>query len=144
MALEQRAFTDAQRMELRSHVELAGEAIAAYWPMRTFIHHNPLHGLEHLPFDQAVKRGEQLLGGKGYLAGALYRRYFAQGRISQEDIAQVLAPLASDRRVMFAGRELSHLDLLRHSMVQGLDDSARHLPVLMRGQRNHWIGSPPG
>lgn len=100
MALEQRAFTDAQRMELRSHVELAGEAIAAYWPMRTFIHHNPLHGLEHLPFDQAVKRGEQLLGGKGYLACSLYRRYFAQGRISQEDIAQVLAPLASDRRVL--------------------------------------------
>ena len=58
MAFEQRAFTDAERMELRSHVELAGEAIAPYWPMRTFIHHNPLHGLEDLPFDQAVKRGE--------------------------------------------------------------------------------------
>ena len=41
MALEQRAFTDAERMELRSHVELAGEAISSYWPMRTFIHHNP-------------------------------------------------------------------------------------------------------
>ena len=65
MAFEQRAFTDAERMELRSHVELAGEAIAPYWPMRTFIHHNPLHGLEDLPFDQAVKRGVQLLGGKG-------------------------------------------------------------------------------
>ncbi|GAB1721889.1 MAG: DUF2309 family protein [Nitrospira sp. CR1.1] len=128
MALEQRAFTDAQRMELRSHVELAGEAIAAYWPMRTFIHHNPLHGLEHLPFDQAVKRGEQLLGGKGYLVGALYRRFFTQGRIGREDVAQVLAPLASDRRVIFAGRELSHLELLQHSMVHGLDDLAVEQP----------------
>lgn len=50
MAIETRAFTEAQRMELRSHVELAGEAIAQYWPMRTFIHHNPLHGMEDMPF----------------------------------------------------------------------------------------------
>jgi len=128
MALERRAFTDAQRMELRSHVELAGEAIAAYWPMRTFIHHNPLHGLEHLPFEQAVKRGEQLLGGRGYLPGAQYRRYFAQGRLAQEDLTQVLAPLAGDRQVLFAGRELSHLELLRYSMVHGLDEPAVEQP----------------
>jgi len=124
MALERRTFTDAERMELRSHVELAGEAIASYWPMRTFIHHNPLHGLEELPFDQAVKRGEQLLGGKGYLSSALYRRYLAEGRIRPEDVTQVLAPLAGDRQVTFAGRSLSHLELLRLSMMHGLGDPA--------------------
>ncbi|MBS0170660.1 MAG: DUF2309 domain-containing protein [Nitrospira sp.] len=122
MALERRTFTDAERMALRSHVELAGEAIASYWPMRTFIHHNPLHGLEDLPFDQAVKRGEQLLGGKGYLPSGLYRRYLAQGRIRPDDLTQVLAPLAGDRQVMFAGRPLSHLELLRLSMMHGLGD----------------------
>lgn len=123
MAVESRTFTDAERMELRSHVELAGEAISSYWPMRTFIHHNPLHGLEDLPFDQAVKRGEQLLGGKGYLPGALYRRYFEQGRICQEDLTEVLAPLASERRVLFAGREVSHPEVLRLSMVHGLGEA---------------------
>ena len=25
--------------------------------MRTFVHHNPLHGLEDLPFDEAVRQG---------------------------------------------------------------------------------------
>ena len=125
MAVETRTFTDAERMELRSHVELAGEAISSYWPMRTFIHHNPLHGLEDLPFAQAVKRGELLLGGKGYLPSALYRRYFEQGRIRQEDLTRVLAPLASERRVLFAGREVSHLDVLRLSMVHGLSDAAQ-------------------
>lgn len=129
MALERRIFTDAERMELRSHVELAGEAIASYWPMRTFIHHNPLHGLEELPFDQAVKRGEQLLGGRGYLPSALYRRYLAEGRIRPEDVTQVLAPLAGDRRVAFAGRPLSHLEVLRLSMMHGLTDPALESPV---------------
>lgn len=125
MAVESRTFTDAERMELRSHVELAGEAISSYWPMRTFIHHNPLHGLEDLPFAQAVKRGEQLLGGKGYLPSDLYRRYFEQGRIRPDDLTRVLAPLASERQVLFAGREVSHLDVLRLSMVHGLGDAVR-------------------
>lgn len=124
MTSEQRAFTDAERMELRSHVQLAGESIAPYWPMRTFIHHNPLHGLEGLPFDQAVKRGEQLIGGKGYLPSGLYRRYFEQGRIRRSDLAAVLAPLATEKHVTFAGRDLSHLDVLELSMLHGLGDPA--------------------
>ena len=123
MAFDTGSFTDAQRMELRSHVELAGEAIAQYWPMRTFIHHNPLHGMEELPFPQAIKRGEHLLGGKGYLSNAIYRRFFDEGRISLDDVSRVLAPLASDRCVTFAGRELPHLELLRLSMVHGLVES---------------------
>ncbi len=128
MAFETRAFTDAQRMELRSHVELAGEAIAQYWPMRTFIHHNPLHGMEDLPFPQAIKRGEHLLGGKGYLPNAIYRRFFEDGRIGLDDVSRVLASLASDRCVRFAGRELSHLELLRLSMVHGLVESPATSP----------------
>ncbi len=39
-------------MELRTLIRLASEIIAYYWPMRTFVHHNPLHGLEDLPFEQ--------------------------------------------------------------------------------------------
>ena len=55
-------------MEVRSYVQMAGEVIPQYWPMRTFIHHNPLHGLEGLHFDEAVKRGAHLFGGRGYLS----------------------------------------------------------------------------
>ena len=54
---------------------------------------------------------------------ALYRRFFEQGRICPEDLTQVLAPLASERRVLFAGREVSHQDVLRLSMVHGLGEA---------------------
>ena len=54
-------------MELRGIVHLAGEVVAQYWPMRTFVHHNPLHSLEYLPFEETVRRGKQFMGGNGYL-----------------------------------------------------------------------------
>ena len=51
-------YTDTQRMELRSYVNLAGEVVARLWPMRTFISRNPLQGLEQFSFGEAVRRGE--------------------------------------------------------------------------------------
>ena len=56
-------YSETQRMEMRSLVNLAGEVIAYYWPMRTFIHHNILHGLEYLEFEEAVQQGQRFLGG---------------------------------------------------------------------------------
>ncbi len=113
-------FTDAQRMELRSYVQLASEVISQYWPMRTFIHHNPLHGLESLPFEQAVKRAAQLFGGRGYLSNETYRAYLKNGRIRVEDLRAALRPLVSDKLAAFAGRSVSHLDVLAVSMTHGV------------------------
>ncbi len=53
-------------MELKTLIHLASEIISYYWPMRTFVHHNPLHGLEDLPFEEGVRRGRRWLGGHGY------------------------------------------------------------------------------
>ena len=122
MVMHPTTFTDVERMELRSYVQLAGEAIAPYWPMRTFIHHNPLHGFEEMPFEQAVRRGEHLLGGRGYLPNEVYRRYFQDGRIRTEHLVKTLAPLAGDQHVVFGGRSTSHLDVLMASMIHGLTE----------------------
>ena len=75
-------YSDTQRMELRGIIRLSSEIIAQYWPMRTFVHHNPLHSLEYLRFDETVKRGQQVLGGNGYLSGDVYRGYVRSGRFA--------------------------------------------------------------
>ena len=54
-------YSETQRMQLRGLIRLSSEIIAYYWPMRTFVHHNPLHGLEDLHFDEATRRAQQLL-----------------------------------------------------------------------------------
>ncbi|MFO0775126.1 MAG: DUF2309 domain-containing protein [Nitrospiraceae bacterium] len=129
--------TQAELMELRSYVQLAAESISQFWPMRTFIHHNPLHGLEMLPFEQAVKRGEALFGGRGYLANAHARALFVRGAIAADDLDEVLGAIAADKRVMVGARALSHREVLRLSMIHGITDEGEPNPRTAPKQAEH-------
>jgi uncharacterized protein len=79
--------TLGRRLRIRAMVHVAGEPIPNFWPMRTFIHHNPLYGLEHMPFQKAVQKGARLFHGQGYLPRATYQRYVAQGKIDMSVLA---------------------------------------------------------
>jgi uncharacterized protein YbcC (UPF0753/DUF2309 family) len=114
------AYTDTQRMELRGLIRLASEVIAQYWPMRTFVHHNPLHSLEYLPFEEAVELGRRLLGGNGYLAGETYRTYVREGRITLRHLDTALAPLVREAHVALGPRRLSHGEVLHACLTEGL------------------------
>ncbi len=116
-------YTDIQRMELRSYVNLAGEVVARLWPMRTFISRNPLQGLEQFSFEEAVRRGEQLFGGRGYLSCDAYREAFQSGRIQPWQLNDALRPLASEKDIIFGDRRFSHLAILRTVMVHGVQPS---------------------
>src|SRR4249920_1834847 len=111
--VENRPDLESRRMELRGIVHLAGEVIAQYWPMRTFVHHNPLHSLEYLPFTETVRRGQQFLGGKGYLPGDQYRQYLKSGRILVRHIDEALSSLARDEEVDLGPCRISHREVLR-------------------------------
>lgn len=113
-------YTDTQRMELRGMIRLASEVMAQYWPMRTFVHHNPLHSLEYLRFDEAVERGRQLLGGNGYLPGEAYRRYVREGRIHPHHLEDALAPRVRDAHVVLGSRRVSHGEVMHACLTQGL------------------------
>lgn len=114
-------YSESQRMELRALVRLASEVVAYYWPMRTFVHHNPLHGLEDLPFEKAVRQGQQLLGGKGYLSNEMYREYFRSGRILSRHLDGELGCFVKeDERVEIDGCEIHRLEALRAHLIHGI------------------------
>ena len=119
---------ESRRMELRGVVQLAGEVIAQYWPMRTFVHHNPLHSLEYLPFEETVRRGKQFLNGDGYLPSAMYRAYVASGRIKLEHVETALQPLTRDRQIVLGSRKTTHGEVLRACLTEGLCSPA-HEPL---------------
>ena len=85
-----------QHLMIRAMAYVAGEPVPFFWPMRSFIHHNPLHGLEHLPFEQAVAKGTQLFHARGYLPRTIYQGYLGDGRMDRDSLtAQIQAFIAA-------------------------------------------------
>lgn len=121
-APEAESFKEIERIEVRSLIHLAGETISHFWPMQTFIHHNPLHGLEHLEVHQAIARAETFLGGRGYLSNQAFRDLYRQGRILESPITDAVTPLAENRYVTIGTRNISHLEILRTLLIHGTGD----------------------
>jgi len=76
-----------KQLKIRSMVTVAGEVLPFFWPMRQFIHHNPLHGLEHLPFEDAVTEAARLFHARGWLPRSAYQRMLAEGALNRDDIS---------------------------------------------------------
>jgi len=72
-----------KKLKVRAMIYVAGEPVPFFWPMRSFIHHNPLHGLEHFPFDEAVEQGSKIFHGRAFLPRPDYQRYLADGDVDQ-------------------------------------------------------------
>lgn len=101
------SLTLGRRLGIRATVHVAGEPIPFFWPMRTFIHHNPLYGLEHLPFEAAAAAGERLFRARSYPSRATLQGYLAEGRV---DPAALSARIA---RFLAARPPIAGLDLHR-------------------------------
>ncbi|MBF8258569.1 MAG: hypothetical protein HW377_943, partial [Actinobacteria bacterium] len=123
--LQTSPITEADRQRVLSAIALASESVSSFWPMRTFIHHNPLHGLEHLPFDTAVRKARNLTGGRGYLTNEEYRRILASGHIKADDLTRAIerlefAGIDVRKEVVFGGRRVRTLDVVAGHVAFGI------------------------
>lgn len=114
-----KADQKSRRMEIRGLVKIAGDAVARFWPLRTFIHHNPLVSLESIPFHEAVRLACRRAGARGYLPCKVYRGYLAVGRIQCSHLDNALAAVARDADVWVGEGRVSHLEVLRAVLVDG-------------------------
>jgi len=148
-------------LHLEQLVQKAGHLLPAQGPIRVFIHHNPLHAFEDLPFDEAVQKGARIFGCHPYLPELRYREKLARGRIRVADLQAVLRDDLGSRgeeSILHLGtrRELRLAMLLyplrlaptgelrwfvaRHDALKSFRDTA---PPLLREafieETRHWI-----
>ncbi|HIP55383.1 MAG TPA: DUF2309 family protein [Sulfurimonas autotrophica] len=65
-----------------------------YWPIGSFIHHNPLKGFEYLNFKEGLSRAKKIYGGKVYMEPSYYLKFYHEEKIShailEENLKEVL------------------------------------------------------
>lgn len=103
-------------------------------PIHDFVHHNTLHGFQHLPFEQALREFSSLTGIDCYLPAEQFRAFYAAGRINDEDLNVALErqfPGSSQQVISaFQGAAITQQQLYRLALLC-------ELPILNPAQW-HW------
>ncbi len=132
-------------------------------PIRDFIHHNTLHGFQHLSFPDALRQAKQVTGIHGYWPEEQFRAALRQGRITRQELEEELRrdpDLEATQEVAVVRRGLLHrLDLYRVALLHDLrpiqscqlrwrEEEQRALttlqPDLDAETRRHWLAASEG
>ena len=96
--------------------------------IRDFVHHNTLHGFQHLPFAEAIDAAARLSGGSAWFSEDACRAFYREGRIDDSDLDAALSSVAAAARidldavlVNVAGRAITRREVLRLRLLHPLN-----------------------
>ncbi len=102
---------------LQHAIDHAAHFLPDQGPIGVFIHHNTLHAFQHLKFEDAVQQAARLFETEPFMTEAAFRKDFAAGRITPENLDVVLSREA-DAEILPGG--VTRRKLRRAMLVPGL------------------------
>lgn len=116
------------RERLASWVEHLTHVLPAQAPIRDFVHHNTLHGFQHLPFSDALAAAHQLTGARTYWPESRFRECYDGGRVTKADLSAALDDAGVEAPDVPVVRGLTRRDVLLASLLAG-DEVADELRI---------------
>lgn len=122
-------FAGDARERLLAVVAHLEHVLPSQAPIRDFVHHNTLHGFQHLPFPEALAAARRLTGAAGFLPLERFRALYHDGRITRDDMEAALDALPEPgAEVVFADGPAGAVrtrDVLRVSLLHALPPLTR-------------------
>lgn len=108
------------RERLRHSLHHFEHVLPGQAPIKDFVHHNTLHGFQHLSFTEALAEAERITGAHGYLPQERFREFYQAGRITLEDLQQIIeeTPELDAGKVIF--EDLATTICRRDVLIAGL------------------------
>jgi uncharacterized protein YbcC (UPF0753/DUF2309 family) len=114
----------ASRENVEAALQRLDHVLPGQGPILNFVHHNTLHGYQHLPFREALAACEALTGISGYLPESKFREFYRQSRIREDDLSaallQELGSHAEHILLDLKGRTITRQEIYRIALLYGL------------------------
>ncbi len=107
------------RAELLHVLEHFEHVLPAQASIRDFVHHNTLHGYQHLKFEEAMRASNELIGAYSYWSQDKFRNAYLKGRINDGDLDSVLLKdekLEADK-CLFKSTDIKSTDAINTCVV---------------------------
>jgi uncharacterized protein len=108
---------------LRADVATAARLVAPSWPLTSFVAVNPLHGLEHLPFDLACTEARRWMRARTHLPLVAYREARRHGAITDQELRSAIARrdpfVLLEPPVVIDGGAVEAIDIVLIDLVDG-------------------------